>query len=145
MPFFKSTYNILKRPDEDEVFNPNWMDSNTLVLPPKTDWTYDREMRIEDVDIWEVLYEASGGIGVYAAWCPYAEFYMMTIGWYPLRPGQQINDRKIEVYYGSNAQVDMFNRARQLGIPLNVKKVWVENDDMWLYPNQLHPNQSFDS
>ena len=49
MPFFKSTYNILKRPDEDEVFDPNWMDSDTLKLPKHKEWDYGRQMYIEDV------------------------------------------------------------------------------------------------
>ena len=57
MPFFKSTHNILVKVDEDEVFNENWMDSDSVVTPPTRKWSYDRDMQIEDVDIWEVLYE----------------------------------------------------------------------------------------
>ena len=133
MPFFKSTYNILKKPDEDEVFNINWMDSDTLKLPPKVKWDYNRDLQIEDVDIWEVLYEASGGIGVYAAWLPYAEFYMLLTGWYPMRPGEYVNQRKIETFYGQGAAKKTYDRAKQLGINLNVGEMWVDNDDLWLY------------
>jgi hypothetical protein len=133
MPFFKSTYNILKKPDEDEVFNVNWLDSDTLKLPPKIKWDYGRELRIEDIDIWEVLYEASGGIGVYAAWLPHAEFYMITTGWKPKSNLDYANPKNIETFYGPGAAQDAFLRAKKLGINLQVNKVWVDNDDLWLY------------
>lgn len=129
MPFFKTTYNILVRPWEDELFDPNWMNSDKMVLPPKTDWDYSRELQIEDVSVWEVLYEASGGIGIYAAWDPFAEFYMFTVGWKP----NTMNDRIIEIYYGPKASQKVKQRADSLGIPLQLNKIWVEPEDMWLY------------
>lgn len=139
MPIFKTTLNILKIPDHDELHNRNWMDSDKLQLPPggiddpKAAWDYNREMTIEDVDIWEVLYEASGGIGVYAAWCPYAEFYMVTTGWIP----NTVCDRIIETYYGPTAQQIVYKRAAELGIPLKVQQVWVDTNDTWMYtPDQ---------
>lgn len=133
MPQFKSTYNILKKQDEDEVFNPNWMDSDKLILPPTKKWDYKRDLKIEDIDIWEVLYEASGGIGVYAAWTPYAEFYMMTTGWKPLQPNQIINDRFIETFYGQGAQKKVYARSQELNIPLSFVTTWVDPEDIWLY------------
>jgi hypothetical protein len=133
MPQFKSTYNILKRTDEDEVWNDNWMDSDKLVLPPTKKWTYDRDMVIEDVDIWEIIYEASGGVGIYAAWTPYAEFYMFTTGWKSLKDDQLTNDRMIETYYGRGAQQQVMQRAKELKIPLGTFNTWVDPEDMWLY------------
>jgi len=133
MPFFKTTHNILTAVDEDELFNPNWMDSDKLILPPKKDWDYNREMQIEDVNVWEVLYQASGGIGVYAAWDPFAEFYMLTTGWLPRKEHQTINDKIIETYYGPKAQNQVYNRAKELGIPLKINSVWVDEDKLWLY------------
>jgi hypothetical protein len=143
MPFFKSTYNILKKPDEDEVFNPNWMDSNKLVLPPTKPWDYKKEMTIEDVDIWEVLVEQGGGVGIYASWCPYAEFYMVTTGselskqWLGYLNGvpYNYNDRSWETYYGAGAQQQVKKRAKELNLPLNITSVWVDETDMWLYQN----------
>lgn len=129
MPFFKSTYNILKKSDEDEVFDPNWMDSDTLILPPKTNWDYAREMQIEDVNIWEVIYEQGGGLGLYAAWDPYAEFYMIT------GHHHKILSNKLEFYYGKNAGQIVYKRCKELGIPVFLNQVWVEKDDMWLYQN----------
>ena len=138
MPLFKSTYNILKRIDQDEVFDPNWMDSDTLVLPPKRDWTYDREMQIEDVDIWEQLHYETGGLGVYASWSPYAEFYLITKGTDP-RYGPRFEDGGIywdkawETFYGAGAQQRVLKRARELGINLNIYQTWVDDDKAWLY------------
>jgi hypothetical protein len=143
MPFFKSTYNILKKPDEDEVHNDNWFDTPFLQLPPSPKWDYKREMKVEDVDIWEVLTEQGGGLGVYAAWCPYAEFYLITSGsnlnnsWYGNLNGIEYNynDRTIETYYGPGSQDIVRKRAEELGIVLGNFNIWVEDNDMWLYLN----------
>jgi len=144
MPFFKSTYNILKKYDEDEAFESKWMDSDKLVLPPKVDWDYNREMIVEDVDLWEVLYEASGGIGVYAAWLPYAEFYMITTGLDFRNKVRYINeipyyDRQIETFYGPSAQEKLIKRTGELGISLSIHQSWVEPEDMWLYSQDPQP------
>ena len=122
MPFFKSTLNILGKPWEDEAFNPNWMDSNTLVLPPKKNWDYKRELQIEDINLWEVILEHGGGFGIYAAWDPYAEFYMVTIG-----PGN------IETFYGKGAQKRLREYLKKWDVPLPNNKIWVPDDLMYLY------------
>ena len=138
MPQFKSTYNILIKPDEDEVFESKWIDSDKVVHPPNPPWDYGREMTVEDVDIWEVLTEVGHGKGVYASWCPYAEFYMITTGFASKAHGHwegdiYYNRRNVETYYGPNAQKQVFARAKELGIDLQTHKVWVEDQDMWLY------------
>ena len=74
MPTFKTTENIVT--GTGEYFDENWMDSDTLVLPEREYWDYQRELKIEDINIWKVIAEP-WGIGVYAAWDPYAEFYLI--------------------------------------------------------------------
>ena len=147
MPFFRSTYNILTKADEDEVFNENWMDSNKVVVPPKKDWTYDREMQIEDVDIWEILYEAGGGLGVYASWCPYAEFYLITTGGDYRNDGKLIDGilyhgRNMETYYGPGAQQKVQKRCAELNIKLRTEQVWVDPDKMWLHQQPQQPTKT---
>jgi hypothetical protein len=93
------------------------------------------------LDIWEVLYHQGGSVGVYAAWMPYAEFYMITSGPdYRNAPmiidGFQYVNKNIETFYGPEAQKKVFNRAKELGIKLAIYKNWMENNEMWLYSQQ---------
>jgi hypothetical protein len=119
MPFFKTTENIFK--DHGEYFDPNWMDSNTLVLPPNPKWDYKREMLIEDVDIWELISE-SNNVGIYAAWCPYAEFYLINI-----------KDFRTETYYGKGALKKVKKRMKDLRILVPDVQHWIDPNDMWIY------------
>ena len=125
MPVFKTTKNILIKKDEDEFFDTNWMDSNKIVLPPNKKWDYKRNLTIEDVDIWEVLYEAGGLFGAYAAWNPFAEFYMITPGHHLLSKGHGI-----ETYSGPNASMQVYKRMKNFGVTLAINQVWVDDDKL---------------
>jgi len=133
MAQFKSTHNIFTTPWEDEVYDRNWMDSDVVILPPggpddiKNQWDYKREMQIEDVDIWEQIYYQGGGLAIYAAWLPYAEFYMIT--------GHRFREfpDRVETYYGPGAEHIVKKRAQEIGIPLFENKVWVDDGKIWLY------------
>jgi hypothetical protein len=103
MPRFKTTEMILK--GIEEYFDENWMDTPFLQLPKYDNWDYSRELQIEDVDIWEVISEASGPTGLYASWLPYAEFYMIIIN-------RQIDS----TYYGKGADEPASKRCDELGI-----------------------------
>lgn len=83
MPRWKETKQILALQHDGEVFDDNWMNYNRIwqYAPPTPQWNGARPMRVEDVDIWEVITEMSGPIGVYAAWCPYGELYIVTRKW----------------------------------------------------------------
>lgn len=136
MPFFKSTYNILIKPDEDEVFNPNWFDTPYVQLPPSRPWDYKRDMTIEDVDIWEQVYFQGGGLGLYAAWSPYAEFYLITHQGFMYKPNS------IETYYGPLASKKAGKRAVELGMPINFNKIWVDDSELWLYKSPENQQKS---
>ncbi len=127
MPFFKTTSNIFKNPWEDDLFDPNWMDSDKIILPPKINWDYSRELQIEDIDIWEQIYYESGGLGLYAAWSPYAEFYLITHKFFAN------TSNSIETFYGPGSGEKAYLRAKELGMPIKTNEVWVDNEDMWLY------------
>lgn len=128
MPYFKTTHNILINRNYDELWSEEWLNHNHLTLPPFEKWDYKRQLTIEDVDIWEVLYEAGGGFGVYASWNPYAEFYMIVPDWQMIE-----NGIGIEIFYGKNAQNSLKERLNQYRIPYQSNKIWVEPEDMWLY------------
>lgn len=121
MPIFRTTHNILKEPNLGDFFDENWMNQNTLQLPPKKDWDYSRELSLEDVDLWEVLYEGSSG-GVYAAWSPYAEFYLV-----------KVTCCNLETFYGVGAQKRLKEYLLKYNINLSEQMVWKEPEEMWLY------------
>lgn len=131
---FKTTYNILHVPDEDELFNENHFDLEQEYIPPTKEWDYKRPLEVEDVDVWEVLYEAGQGFGVYASWTPHAEFYMVTAGLVPnSREGRYVDARKVETYYGPGVQSQVIKRAKELGMNLSSSTIWVDDDDLWQY------------
>ncbi len=120
---FKSTRDIIKTPNLDEVFDINWMDSNKIVLPPTKYWDYKRELKIEDVQVWEVICGGFNNFGVYAAWEPYAEFYLV----------HRIYPEFIETFYGPKAQEKLKEFMKKNGIPIYETEIWVEPEDMYLY------------
>lgn len=128
---FKSTQNIFN--DFLEIFDDNWMDSDKLMLPPTNEWDYSRTLQIEDIDIWEVLYEQGGGVGVYAAWTPYAEFYLIRTGQY-----LEMQGLGVETYYGPGSSKIVYARCKELNIPLTINKIWVHEEDMWKYSENLN-------
>jgi len=141
VPRFCSTANILVDPKVGEEFDPNWMDSDKLILPKNKKWDYKRPMKLEDVNLWEIIYEASYGQGVYAAWDPYAEFYLITTGWdWDLKPWQKTNTRFYETYYGPDYGPNIIEivhkRCKELKYPIKLGKTWVDDEDMWLYKKE---------
>lgn len=134
MPQFRSTKDILTDLERNELYNENNYDSNTAWLPVTKEWDYKRELTIDDVDIWEVIHEASGGLGIYASYVPWAEFYMVCSG---LKPGDG-RDPYIETYYGPGAQQKVADKAQQLGLPIGWFKTWVPEEESWLYQTSAH-------
>lgn len=129
MPFYKTTFNIISEPWRDELFDENLFNgSPSIYIPPNSKWDYKRKLNIEDVEIWEVIYEESGGIGVYASHEPYAEFYMVRVGW-----DKENSGYGIETYYGPGAMKIVMNRMKEMNIPFATHKMWVEPEDMYLY------------
>jgi hypothetical protein len=132
MPIFRTTKGILTG-KESEIFDPNYDVDSPLFLPPNGQWDYKRELQIDDVSIWQVIYEESGRRGLYAAWDPYAEFYMILAGWKKDIYGNPDKLADVESYYGKGAQNMVMKRAQELGFHVEQQKIWVEPEDMWLY------------
>ena len=119
-----------------EYYDPNWMDSNTVVLPPKEPWDYGRELDISDINIWEQIC-APWDLAVFAAWDPHAEFYVVRFEDNYNYDGSKSADEKrqfrFETYYGKGAQEQVYNRLKEVGLTLPLNDVWVDPDKMWLY------------
>jgi len=83
MPRWKVTEQILNLSKDGEFFDENWMNYDRIwqYAPEPVPWDGNRPIRFEDVDLWEVITEMSGPIGIYAAYQPYAEYYVVTKNW----------------------------------------------------------------
>jgi hypothetical protein len=105
MPRWKATEQIINLHRDGEVFDPDWMNYDSIFqyMPEPTPWTEARPPRVDEVDIWEVITEMSGPVGVYAAWQPHAELYVVTRGWRIVAEfsGWEAN-RRLEKYLQAN-------------------------------------------
>jgi hypothetical protein len=131
---FRTTQGILSKQGEKEVTSPDFTNPEFAShLPPYIKWDYSRDLQIDDINIWEVLYEESGRKGIYAAWDPHAEFYMITTGW-TMKPNGEYVLNDVESYYGQGAQDMVLKRAKELDYALELKPgYWVDPEDVWIY------------
>lgn len=108
MPRWKTTENILNLSKDGEYFDENWMNYDRIwqYAPKEIPWDGNRPIKFEDVDLWEVITEVSGPIGVYAAYMPYAEYYIVTSHW-----------RVVAEFEGPSANERLEKYLIQNGIP----------------------------
>lgn len=131
MPLFRTNKDIFKDRGE-EAFESRFMDSNVIQMPKNGKWDYGDILRPERVEIWEVIFEDTWGWGIYAAWEPYAELYMV-------RTPPDMNDPHsftntiYDCYYGPGAQDQIMKFMVEHNIPFGTHKIWVDEEDMWLY------------
>lgn len=83
MPRWKTTEQITNLCKNNEIFDENWMNYDSIFqyMPEPAPWTELRQPTTDEIDVWEVISEVSNGkgfIGVYAAWQPYHELYIVT-------------------------------------------------------------------
>jgi hypothetical protein len=107
----------------NEILNNQWVDNTTTcTTPPITEYWHNlREPSIADVSIWEVIYHQPGNIGIYSAYCPYTEFYIIV---YELFLN---TDCGIVSYYGPDAARDVWKTAENLNIKLPITQIWTNN------------------
>ena len=113
MPIFKKTSDILSKPwNEGES-------SQVPDLPLKEEWLKPTLPTFEDIDTWEQIYYQPGNVGIYAAWSPYVELFIIVYDLFLNQPAG------IEIFFGDNASKNTKNRAHQLGIDIPTNTVWV--------------------
>jgi hypothetical protein len=111
---FKSTYQILNNPWKEDVPN---IDPFPAVKPPASPWESDSLITISDIILWEQIYYEPGVIGVYAAWDPNDEFYLVT---YNFLLGENTG---YKTFYGDNCVDAVIEELQTLGINLPVRTV----------------------
>jgi hypothetical protein len=124
MPRWKTTENILKLSKDGEFFDENWnnYDSLSQYIPPNPQWSANRLIRVEDVDLWEVIFEKGGLSGVYAAWCPYSHYFIVTSYW-----------TIVAEFWGVEGERQLHQYMIDNQMPFSLNKVWVEDEDMLSY------------
>ena len=125
MPLFRSNQDIFKT-QACEVTESSWFDSNKIQVPKTSKWDYKRDLQVDDIEIWEALYEDNWGLGIYAAYQPYAEFYMIK---YLDHAGISV----LDTYYGAGSQNSIMKFMVENNIPFTTHDVWVNDDELWLY------------
>jgi hypothetical protein len=113
---------MIKLKTTHEIFSMPWKQStNTIPINSKRPppWKDNREVTINDVHFWEELYYEPGNIGVYVAWSPYTEFYMIA---YNLFVNEEFG---ILTFHGPDAAIDVSKKLAKLGIMFKVDKIWI--------------------
>jgi hypothetical protein len=107
MSIFRTTEQIFKG---GIYFDQNWLEQHPLTRfePTPIAWFGKKDMTIEDVDFWEVIQESGGGNGIYAAYQPYGEAYLI-----------RHNDIYVEFFSGTNAnlQAELFCKKNNITYP----------------------------
>jgi hypothetical protein len=110
MPVFKTT---------DQLLSTHWPENTETPIenhPRKYDWLKNRSPKFSDIDVWEQVYSEPGNIGIYAAWSPFVEVYVIV---------HYLFDKdQIEWYTDLS---DIISRTEKLGIELPVNRVWIPN------------------
>jgi hypothetical protein len=109
MPIFKNTLDILTNPWSYEF---SYENSTT---PPETnDWNMERNITVDDVVLWEQLYYEPGNIGVYVAYRPYADCYLITYNLF------YNTEQKFDLFTGEDAEQACLSRLNDLGVVLDL-------------------------
>jgi hypothetical protein len=128
MPRWKTSEQILNLSKDGEVFDENWMNYISIYqyMPRPIKWKENRLIKFEDVDIWEVIAEISGPVGIYAAWQPYAPYFVAMKNW-------SIDQEFWGVYGEKRLHSYMVNH----GIHVPINSIWIDEEDVPLYKNEI--------
>jgi hypothetical protein len=128
MPRWKTTEQILNLSKDGEIFDENWMNYDSIYqyMPKPIKWKENRLIKFEDVYIWEVISEVNGPIGVYAAWQPYAPYFVVTKSW--------AIDQE---FWGLDGEKNLQRYMIDHGINFSLNSLWVDEDDVPLYKNKI--------
>jgi len=108
---FKSTYEIINDPWQQKT------DEVVSKVPPA--WPNEKDISIQDVIVWEQIYHQPGNIGIYVAWSPYAEFYLVAYDLFTK------TSAGLETFIGPDAVVQVQKIASKLNITLPENRIQI--------------------
>jgi hypothetical protein len=126
----------------DEILKNSWVDQQIQVeldpskLAPPPDrqhGVYMFDLTLKDIRMWETLYYKGGHVGIYGAWDPYSEFFIIVYNLF------LDSSAGLEVFYGPGAIRRLYLKAKELGINLETGPIWVKPEDVQYY-TQDHLN-----
>ena len=108
----------------EQIKNNAWGDAaqgefilNSGAPIPTYNWDYSKTITVNDVKLWEQLYHESGNFGLYVAWSPYIECYLLVF--YPF-----LNfDKGYKIFYGNNACYDVRSFMERMSVDFDIKKL----------------------
>ena len=103
----------------DEIFNHKF-DKNYCQHISSKNLQTTADPRVADIEVWEEIYFKSGVIGVYAAWDPYCEFYLV---YYPVL--SETNFHSL-TFFGEDASDKVQKLLAKYDIQLVTNSIWVD-------------------
>ena len=82
--------------------------------PRRYEWLSSNPVKFADITVWEQVYSQPGNFGIYVAWSPYVEFYIVVH--YLFGNIEEYKDLK-----------EIINRSTELGVDLSVNRIWIAN------------------
>jgi hypothetical protein len=107
MPIFKTT---------SEILHNCYAIADCAELPLKEEWLSKNTPTFDDITIWEHIYSQPGNIGVYAAWSPFVEVYVITYDLFINAP------YGVEIF---NSSEEIVERLAEFNIKLPTSIIWV--------------------
>jgi hypothetical protein len=105
----------------EETFDTKWFEENPYGLPENPSNTKQTVVTMDDVILWETLFEANP-YRVYAAWNPFESVYLIADG------------NKYKLITGANAKEELKELLVELGLPETIDRA------DWVTPNQFVKN-----
>lgn len=120
---FKTTQQILNEPWQPNFINDLLGVIKFEVTPAADCWPQGKEIALSDIKLWEQIYYKGAHVGIWAAWNPKIEFYLVTYNLFLENP------QGIRVFSGSDANYQVWKLAKELGITLPINRVWIDSID----------------
>jgi hypothetical protein len=118
---FKTTEQILNEPCQPSFLNVVLPAIKFEVTPSSVPLDSSKELELADVKLWELIYYKGAHIGIWAAWNPRVEFYMVTYNMFLDIP------QGTQIFSGPDAKRQIWKLAKELNVTLPINKVWVDN------------------
>lgn len=86
------------------------------------DWDYSKSVTINDITIWEQIYQSPGNFGLFISWAPYIEYYVFIFYTFNERC------RKIKTFYGPDAHIEVKKILQDYGVSVDITDVYVNSN-----------------